>query len=288
MVYLGGVASNAQDLISLLQARSANPGAAIPVIGADSFPDPISGNASGSTGASASTGSASPLLNSNVLGYLILTQSQNTGTTTTGSSPAQPHDFRQAFSQMATAIQSGDLSGAQQAYAALGQFQPSNQGGSAPSGPFAQGLSAIGQDLQNGNLSAAQQDLASLELQMQSAGGAHHHHHHHHHADASASQGAGGTSGSDNGGLDQALTNLLQTDGTSSNTTNPDGSTTTTITYADGSKVTMTTAAPSAAAATATPGTAAQVTPTTNTSNVLEMLIQLQAQLTAPASRSAA
>jgi hypothetical protein len=286
MFYLGGVASNAQDVISLLQARSANPGAVIPVIGGDSFPDPLSGSASGSNGASTSTGSASPLLNSNVLGYLILTQSQNAGTTTTGSSPAQPNDFHQAFSQMVTAIQSGDLTGAQQAYAALGQFQPGNQAGSAPSSPFAQGLSAIGQDLQNGNLGAAQQDLASLQQQMQSAGGAHHHHHHH--ADASASQGASGTSGSDNGGLDQALTNLLQTDGTSSNTTNPDGSTTTTITYADGSKVTMTTAAPSAAGTNATPGTAAQVTPTSNTSNVLETLIQLHAQLTAPASRGAA
>jgi hypothetical protein len=286
MFYLGGVASNAQDVIALMQARSANPGAAIPVIGADSFLDPVSRSTSGSNGPTTSTGSASPLLNSNVLGYLILTQSQNTGTAPTGSSPGQPNDFRQAFSQMVTAIQSGDLSGAQQAYAALGQFQPSNQGnqgGSAPSSPFAQGLGAIGQDLQNGNLSAAQQDLSSLEQQMQSAGGAHHHHHHH--ADASASQGASGTSGSDSGGLDQALTNLLQTDGTSSNTTNPDRSTTTTITYADGSKVTMTTAAPTAAATSATPGAA--VTPTSDTSNVLETLIQLQAQLMAPASRSA-
>jgi len=68
-----------------------------------------------------------------------------------------------------------------------------------------------------------------------------------------------------------------------SSATNADGSTTTTITYADGSAVTLTTPAQasSGGAAPVTPVTAA-TPPSPNAVNVLETLIQLQAQLLAP------
>jgi hypothetical protein len=69
-----------------------------------------------------------------------------------------------------------------------------------------------------------------------------------------------------------ALLDAQSQGASSSTTTNADGSSTTTITYADGSKVSLTT--PAAAAET---GSAA-VQPSAGTHNILETLIQLQAQ----------
>jgi hypothetical protein len=85
-------------------------------------------------------------------------------------------DFRQTYVQLVKAIRSGDLSGAQQAYAALTQLQASGQGPAAdPNSPFAQALSKIGPSLQNGDIAGAQRALAALQGQTR----AHHHHHHH-------------------------------------------------------------------------------------------------------------
>jgi hypothetical protein len=85
-------------------------------------------------------------------------------------------DFRQTYVQLVKAIRSGDLSGAQQAYAALMQLQTSDQGPATDSNsPFAQALSRIGQSLQNGNITGAKQALAVPQGQTR----AHHHHHHH-------------------------------------------------------------------------------------------------------------
>jgi hypothetical protein len=79
-------------------------------------------------------------------------------------------NYRQAFSQLTNALQSGNLSAAQNAYDTLAS-SPAAQG----NGPFAQALQQIGQDLQSGDLGDAQQALASLQQQQQ----AHGHHHHH-------------------------------------------------------------------------------------------------------------
>jgi hypothetical protein len=87
-------------------------------------------------------------------------------------SPTQsfnPSPIRQAFSQLSTALQSGDLSAAQSAYSTLSQ-SPAAQG----NGPFAQTLQQIGQDLQSGDIAGAQKALAALQQQVQG----HHHHHH--------------------------------------------------------------------------------------------------------------
>ena len=78
--------------------------------------------------------------------------------------------YRQAFSQLTNALQSGNLSAAQDAYSTLAS-SPAAQG----NGPFAQALQQIGQDLQSGDLKDAQQALASLQQQQQARG--HHHHH---------------------------------------------------------------------------------------------------------------
>ncbi len=92
-----------------------------------------------------------------------------------GASPLSSFQSdRQAFGQLASALQSGNLTAAQSAYNTLSS-SPLAQG----NGPFAQALQQIGQDLQSNDPSAladAQKVLQSLQQQMQSHG--HHHHHH--------------------------------------------------------------------------------------------------------------
>jgi hypothetical protein len=66
---------------------------------------------------------------------------------------------RQLFAALTSSLNSGDLSGAQEAYASLSEFP---RIGNNPNGPFAQVMSQIGQALQNGDLSGAQQALSSL------------------------------------------------------------------------------------------------------------------------------
>ena len=79
---------------------------------------------------------------------------------------------RQSFGQLVSALQSGNLSAAQSAYASFTQ----NAGNQIdPNSPFAQAINQIGQDLQSGNIDAAQQTLNSL----QQSHSAHRHHHHH-------------------------------------------------------------------------------------------------------------
>jgi hypothetical protein len=115
--------------------------------------------------------------------------------------------YRQAFSQLTNALQSGDMTAAQNAYNTLSS-SPMAQG----NGPFAQALQQIGKDLQANDLSDAQNTLAQLQQQQQAHRGHHHHHHH------------GGVSGSD----------PSNTAGTNANGTNSDdnsdGSTTVDIT----------------------------------------------------------
>jgi hypothetical protein len=85
---------------------------------------------------------------------------------------------------------------------------------------------------------------------------------HHHHAGGAGDAGSTDASGSNTDPLAQALA------GASSNSvTNSDGSTTTSITYADGSKVTLMTPAASAASSAAT-----------SSYNLVEQLIQREAQ----------
>jgi hypothetical protein len=67
---------------------------------------------------------------------------------------------QQSFAALASSLNSGDLSGAQQAYSSLSQLPRFAN----PNGPFGQAISQIGQALQNGDLPAAQQALASLQL----------------------------------------------------------------------------------------------------------------------------
>jgi hypothetical protein len=99
---------------------------------------------------------------------------------------------RQAFNQLTNALQSGDLTAAQNAYNTLAS-SPMAQGNS----PFAQAIQQIGRDLQSGDassLAAAQKILSSLQ---QARG-----HHHHHHGGSGEVSGTSGANASDPDGND--------------------------------------------------------------------------------------
>jgi len=270
MFVLGSAASSAWDLLSSLQAQ-ANVGAAAASIGAGQFapegasapvapagPAPLTAAPAGTVGQSS--------LSPEVLGFLIWNQSQQpsaAGTTGTADATA-------ASGTALTPFQS-----------ALFSKLDANGDGSISKSEFETAFGA------NGNTSAADTlfsqvdangdgtiDPGELAAATQSSGP---HGHHHHHA---------GFAGQAQPGQSDPLTSLFGTsaDGASTaSATNADGSTTTTITYADGSAVTLTTPsqAPSGGAAAVTPAMAA-TQPPPNAVNVLETLIQLQAQLLAP------
>jgi hypothetical protein len=189
---------------------------------------------------------------------LTLLQSQqvvspSSTATTSDQSNGQASTFQQDFQSLVSAISSGNLSQAQQAYATLTQLQTGNgtssssstsSASSAPQNGFQQALSQIGSDLQSGNITGAQQTLASL--QQSHEGGGHHHHH----------GGGGGGGGGDlasllGGGSSASSSSSSSSSSTTTQpvvVTNADGSVTTTTTNADGS-VTVTTTSPTQTAA---------------------------------------
>ena len=120
--------------------------------------------------------------------------------------------YRQAFSQLANALQSGDLTAAQNAYNTLSS-SPMAQG----NGPFAQAIQQIGQDLQSGDLADAQKTLTALQ-QLQQAHRGHHHHHGGGGGETSATSNTSNTSNSsgssssdpDGDGDTDGTTNILQ------------------------------------------------------------------------------
>lgn len=205
------------------------------------------------TGTSASGfTSGSPILGSESLAALFQVQ-QVSDTTGNANTPGQSNypqsSFRQDFQNLTSAITSGDLAGAQQAYATLTSDTSRDSDSSATSqgkNSFQQALNQIGADLQSGNISGAQQTLSSLQ-QSQGAHGGHHHHH----------------GGGESGGLASLLdgnsgSSSSASASSSSNTiteTNADGSTTTITTNADGSVTTTTTPASQTASAGSSSGT---------------------------------
>ena len=99
------------------------------------------------------------------------------------------------FQQLGQALQSGDLSGAQSAFASLlplfpnssssanSQTQSAAASSASSSGngtsSITSDLSALGQALQSNDLTGAQYDFLKLMQDIQSIGGGHHRHHHH-------------------------------------------------------------------------------------------------------------
>src|SRR5277367_1205454 len=82
------------------------------------------------------------------------------------------HEIKQDFQQLASALQSGDLSDAQSAYSAIQQVLGANSGSTSnasSSGPntLQTDFAALGQALQSGDLSTAQSAFSQLQSDFQ-------------------------------------------------------------------------------------------------------------------------
>lgn len=84
-------------------------------------------------------------------------------------------EIKQDFSQLASALQSGNLTDAQSAYSNIQQLLGGNQNssnsntGSSGSNPIQNDFAALGQALQSGNLTQAQSAFSQLQTDVQSA-----------------------------------------------------------------------------------------------------------------------
>jgi len=136
--------------------------------------------------------------------------------------PSPVQQVQQEYSQLANALQSGNLTNAQSAFAALQQAlqsQAGTNGASSPastttttSGPIANDLNTLGEALNSGSLTQAQSAFSQLQSDVQTAEQANAsqaqglnqpqgtsvqgHHHHHHHGGGSDTQSATSTTGS--------------------------------------------------------------------------------------------
>ena len=140
------------------------------------------------------------------------------------------NQWKQEFKLLASALQSGDLAGAQKAFKALQQLLQSNQSGgqssneqpaTSASNPIQNDFAALGQALSSGNLSSAQSAFSQLQTDMKAAGAngasgaqsAHRGHHHRHASSASdsdsstaASTASTSTTGSQSGSTGSTFT----------------------------------------------------------------------------------
>ena len=94
--------------------------------------------------------------------------------------------------QLGQALQSGDLSSAQQIFSSLQKLLPSSsseQTQNSKQSTLASDVTALGQALQSGDLSKAQDAYATLQKDMQAT----HKKHHHHHAAAPSSASSNST-----------------------------------------------------------------------------------------------
>jgi hypothetical protein len=107
------------------------------------------------------------------------------GLDSTVSTSAVQNPFQQRrtdFRALASALRSGDLAGAQQAFAAWQQdAQGGPQGqGAQPGGSISNDMQSLQKALQSGDLAGAQKAFATLQQDMRSVHHGHGHHHHKH------------------------------------------------------------------------------------------------------------
>jgi hypothetical protein len=113
-----------------------------------------------------------------------MTISSTTGSAAAYTPPPISSDMKQRmqdFQSLSQALQSGDLSSAQSAFATLQSNLTQNSSGPSPfSDPNSQAskdLAAVGTALKSGDVSGAQDAMATLQKDMKAARGGHHHHH---------------------------------------------------------------------------------------------------------------
>ncbi len=88
---------------------------------------------------------------------------------------AQMTQFQTNFDNLGDALQSGDLTAAQQAFSTLLQGTPSNNNSQ---GTIQSDFDALGKALDSGDINAAKTAFSKLEQDMQTLKASHHHHHH--------------------------------------------------------------------------------------------------------------
>lgn len=153
-------------------------------------------------------------------------------TTISSAVPAYQPQVQSAFQQRAqdfkalqTALDSGDLSAAQQAFTALQQDRPNaaqntqSSTNSAPTQPNQLGkdLQSLQSALQSGDIDSAQSAFATLKQDLKSVGGLHHAHGHHGHHHSPA-RGPNGTSSPETGSSPASTANSGTSIGTLLNT----------------------------------------------------------------------
>ena len=79
-------------------------------------------------------------------------------------SPTRLQQFKQDFQQLGQDLESGNLSAAQAAFAAIPK---PGQGQSSTSAPVEQAFDQLGQNLHSGNLASAQQDFIQIKTDIQ-------------------------------------------------------------------------------------------------------------------------
>jgi soluble cytochrome b562 len=113
--------------------------------------------------------------------------STSTGLNQTSNSQTKFKQINYDYQLLGQSLQSGDLNGAQQAFAALQQLIPNLSSGSqaqngqqgSSQNPLLTDLNAVGKALQSGNLSAAKAAFAKLQQDVQSVSQKGHHYGHH-------------------------------------------------------------------------------------------------------------
>jgi hypothetical protein len=102
------------------------------------------------------------------------------------SATSNRNSFRADFSALASALNAGDLSGAQSAFSALQSLQPGRFGNSSSAGgatsansasPINTDIAALSKALQSGDLTGAQTAFKKVQQDMGSVQRGHHHHH---------------------------------------------------------------------------------------------------------------
>jgi hypothetical protein len=242
LLALGAVSSALDALHSLTSSKSSSP-LSTGFSQAPTNPFDLSGS-------TAPSGSSAPASGSNgfsqlspaTMSALLAAQSQSSTATTTSAPTSRSDALKDLFSQL-----------------------DSNGDGKISKSEFENALGAGGTNIaqadnvfnkmdQNGDGSVSLDEMASGLK----ANGRHRHH-------LAGSDGSGGSSGTGGSSSDPLLQALQGASSTS--VTNSDGSTTTSVTYADGSKVTMTSPAAKTASGNAT-----------SSYNVIEQMIQREAQ----------
>lgn len=99
----------------------------------------------------------------------------NSSTAPTSAMQAEFKKMRTDFKALSTAMKSGDLAGAQKAYAAL-QLDQSNMPNQTNT-PLGQDISNLGSALSAGDMTGAQKAFATLQQDAQKLHQGHHNHH---------------------------------------------------------------------------------------------------------------